>query len=400
MLNKSTHAVLGAAVVLLVGCGGGGGGSGPSSGSGMDMVMQPEPLETEPTIQTHTVAAVSGEEIIRILKSQSLDGTFNGLPGIRPWQTRPIVQVESSADAGFHRNTAFIVDMFNDWLPVHRRMIMDKPTDRMPSGCVLDSVAPTCKAPPGIMHVTSRVPGGFAVVRGYPATEWAVVTARPNDVGRYGPTSYGLIIHEMFHGLGFHGHNDFRGESVIGQMSNYPEKYGEEISRLDGEMLMTAYSLLEPGYTDADITPEAFGPWATVIPATSVTSGDISFGVEYRTQWVRAWDKGPVPESDLRASGLSGTVTWDGQMVGYTNAGTSVNGGATVEVDMATLDGVAVFDNLQADFEVIGNRMNLTDDDPLWMGFDGQFRGSEHEAVTGAFKYDTLTAAFGATRNF
>ena len=51
---------------------------------------------------------------------------------------------------------------------------------------------------------------------------------------------------------------------------------------------------------------------------------------------------------------------------------------------------------------VVGNHIESTEGGP-WVGFDGQFRGSGHEAVTGAFRWErddtgNLTAAFGATR--
>ena len=133
-----------------------------------------------------------------------------------------------------------------------------------------------------------------------------------------------------------------------------------------------------------------------------IAGGTVSFGEEYRRQWTRAWDTGPFPTDALAHSGLTGTVEWDGQMVGYTDGGAEARGDATLTVNIATLDGTAAFTSitegsdslgfdLNANFAVVGNYLDLTESDSGWFGFfgfDGQFRGTGHEAVTGAFRYE------------
>ena len=89
------------------------------------------------------------------------------------------------------------------------------------------------------------------------------------------------------------------------------------------------------------------GSWAQTIPVISgeisTTGGDVSFGVEYRLQWTRAWDAGPVPTTTLADSPLTGTATWTGEMVGYTDAGQEATGDAGIEVNLYSLRGTAEF---------------------------------------------------------
>ena len=199
-----------------------------------------------------------------------------------------------------------------------------------------------------------------------------------------------------------------------------PDEAGlSELPRIDGEALMTAYALYDDGETDRDITYTSLGTWASTIPTISgeisTTGGDVSFGAEYRAQWTRAWDAGPAPATTLSASPLRGTATWTGEMVGYTDGGQEATGDSELSVNLYSLRGTAEFTDIQAGgspwaygrdlstgIRVSGNHIESTQGGP-WVGFDAQFRGSGHEAVTGAFRWErldtgNLTAAFGAVR--
>lgn len=77
-------------------------------------------------------------------------------------------------------------------------------------------------------------------------------------------------------------------------------------------------------------------------------------------------------------------------------------GGNTVAMTVENTD-VGSWGPLDVDFAVVGNRLDLADADVGWVGFDGQFRGTRHEAVTGSFRWEStetgnLTAAFGGGR--
>jgi len=189
------------------------------------------------------------------------------------------------------------------------------------------------------------------------------------------------------------------------------------LPRIDGEALMTAYEVFNDGHTPDEINPTSLGPWAETLPAlhgeVTTDGGTARFGVEYRTQWTRAWDEGPAPATSLARSGLTGTATWTGEMIGYTDAGTAVEGDAGITVDIADMDGTAAFTDLMTGgaswgpdlstrIDVDGNHIKSTQGGS-WVGFDAQFRGAGHKAVTGAFRWEdtatgNLTGAFGAAR--
>ena len=122
--------------------------------------------------------------------------------------------------------------------------------------------------------------------------------------------TYGLIVHELVHALGVPGHvSEDRHPTTIMpdgefQGGSLPDEAGlPSFPRLDGEALMTAYTVFADGATPAEINYTSLGAWAATIPTVSgelsTTGGDVSFGVEYRTQWTRAWDEGPMPTTSL-----------------------------------------------------------------------------------------------------
>ena len=121
--------------------------------------------------------------------------------------------------------------------------------------------------------------------------------------------------------------------------------------------------------------------------------------------------------SDNRA--LTGTVTWEGGLVGFTPTQNPVSGDALLSVNLGTLDGQASFTELQSwpvetvptqemggtqwrdgtleyDLAVSGNFLRSTGGDDGVVS--GTFYGPEHEGVAGALERSDLTGAFGALR--
>jgi len=100
-------------------------------------------------------------------------------------------------------------------------------------------------------------------------------------------------------------------------------------------------------------------------------------------------------------------------MVGFTDAGTAVEGAAGITVDIADMDGTAAFTDLMAGgtswgpslstaVRVTGNYFVATGSEPR-LDVQGQFRGTGHEAATGVLRWEdattgNLTGAFGAIR--
>ena len=371
----------------------------------------------------------SAVDLLDYLKDQASGGpwgpegqTWSRTPKMPLWTRRPTVRVESSAAPELHRMTAKAVDLINDWLPLEHRMVMGAPTALRTDN--------SGDVPTGGIHMNFRFPGDGGAQHYHPIRD----DSDPNDVPtlrtsvvRINPNStwhqtYGLIVHELVHALGVPGHvSEDRHPTTIMPDGEFqggplPDEAGlPEFPRLDGEALMTAYTVFDDGHTPDEINSTSLGPWASTIPAVNgevrTDGGTASFGVEYRTQWTRAWDEGPVPATTLAASTLTGTATWTGALVGYTDAGAAVEGDAGISVTIETMAGTAAFTDLMAgdsswgpdlstDIGVTGNYFAATGSEPR-LDVQGQFRGSGHEAATGVLRWEdiatgNLTGAFGA----
>ena len=401
-------------------------------------------------ISRSTVRGTTAANLIDYLKDMADGGpwgppgnTWQRWPQLPLWEGRPIVRVRANVDPEYHAMTAKAVDLINDWLPPEHRMIMGAPTFLMGNGLhpVYGHEHPVWDpkdVPVGVIYVDFETPHPGAQSRYNESGSRYTTTDVPRMISNLVVINadftiaeqfhevYGVLVHELVHAMGIPGHvSEHRHPTSIMPDGTYqggglPDEAGlPDLPRLDGEALMTAYALYDDGETHHDITYTSLGPWAATIPTISgelsTAGGDVSFGAEYRSQWTRVWDAGPVPATTLAASGLRGTATWTGAMVGYTDAGQEATGDAGIEVNLYSMGGTAEFTDIQADgspwangrdletrIRVTGNHIASTEGGG-WVGFDAQFRGTGHEAVTGAFRWErldtgNLTAAFGAVR--
>ena len=387
---------------LIAGCGGG-------SGGGVRPDPRSEPVHPAP----HDLL-----DYLRVMAS----GDTSWGPKMPLWKQRPTVRVWSNASADQHRMTAKAVDLINDWLPLEYRMRIGRRAE-----------ADARNWPKwGEIHVSFDFDGPGGESRPWRQDTTSDVPYMTSNLVRVNPNSrhgtFGIIVHELVHAMGFPGHvSEHRHPTSIMPKREYrggylPDEAGlPQLPRIDGEALMAAYTVFNEGHTSDEINATGLGPWAASIPAINGevrTVGDTArFGAEYRTQWVRVWDEGPVPMTTLGASGLTGTVTWTGKMVGFTGAGAEVEGDARITVDVAPMPmtGTAEFTDIMAGgaswegadlstaVRVSGNHFADTENDPR-MAVEGQFRGTGHEAVTGVLQWKdattgSLTGAFGAIRN-
>ena len=337
--------------------------------------------------------------------------------------------------------TAKAVDLINDWLPVEHRMVMGEPTFLLGDGIHPEyghthPVWDPEDVPAGVIYVDFEAPELGAQSRYNESgdrtrtddvprmiSNLVAINAEFFDAGQFHEV-YGILVHELFHAMGIPGHV-YEGRHPTSLMPDGEYRGGglpteadlPRLPRIDGEALMTAYALYDDGETPDDINPASLGPWAQTIPAINgevrTDGGTARFGAEYRAQWARAWDEGPVPATTLAASTLTGTATWTGELVGYTDAGTAVEGDAGITVDIAPMTGTAAFTDLMASgsswgpnlstpIGVTGNYFADTGSDSR-MDVEGQFRGTGHQAATGVLRWEdtttgNLTGAFGAVR--
>ena len=114
----------------------------------------------------------------------------------------------------------------------------------------------------------------------------------------------GIIIHELFHAMGFLVHPDM--VSILSysrELTGYGGLPGHVVYPLDREGLLAAYTRLKPGVAPEDID-EDLGPWSdTSIHVRGVLGlsdeGELAFGAAHRNGFVQPWAYGTSPDMEL-----------------------------------------------------------------------------------------------------
>ena len=230
----------------------------------------------------------------------------------------------------------------------------------------------------------------------------------------------GAILHEIIHLIANVYHvEDFR--SIMNVMSF------RGFSTIDREFLHVLFTRFDHGDNPAD-----FGPWDDTATYIHGSNGHASFGVAMRgtpgNRYFEPWGSGWNPNhyqggasSPAQNSDLSGTVTWNGTLVGFTPDENPVVGDAELRVRMSNLSGRADFTGLEQwaagtapgsagsgtmwgdgdlsyRLDITGNRFRDQAGSLDAGRLTGAFVGYNHEGVTGTLERGDLTAAFGATR--
>ena len=235
-----------------------------------------------------------------------------------------------------------------------------------------------------------------------------------------------LLVHELMHALGIQGH-------VEGQFATMMEGHWTdyvEYQTVDGVIHPQPLSLLYPADREAlrvlygrlanGDSPIDFGVWESTSTHVHANGEHSAFGVAMRNGYSEPWVYGYMPNSDLaRNAALSGTVTWEGILLGFTPDAAPVAGDAALSVGLDTLTGQADFTSLESwsagealgdpgtgetwgggdlgySIAVIGNTFRQTDGDAGTL--TGVFFGESHEGMGGVLERDDLTAAFGGNR--
>ena len=223
-----------------------------------------------------------------------------------------------------------------------------------------------------------------------------------------------------------------------------------ELASIDGETLQAIYTKFPTQINHDELSTESLGPWDDYViryegsfnqeiktPVTRklliteemleegildtdehrpLTAG---FGVDWRNGIAKPWIVGGATYRSFTDSGLAGTATWKGDLVGFTPLQEAVHGDSSIEVDVARFAGSADFTGLEhwGEGEAPGN----VGTGEQWMDGDlhysveidnnyirsnggdtgyvsGRFVGDEHEGAVGIMEHPYLTAAFGAVR--
>ena len=167
-------------------------------------------------------------------------------------------------------------------------------------------------------------------------------------------SAVGIIIHELFHAMGFLVHPDL--VSILSysrELTGYGGLPGHVVYPLDREGLLAAYTRLKPGVAPEDID-EDLGPWSdTSIHVRGVLGlsdeGELAFGAAHRNGFVQPWAYGTSPDMDLADNpALSGSASWEGRLLGLTPDAEVVAGAADMTIGLATLDGTLGFTGLES----------------------------------------------------
>ena len=234
---------------------------------------------------------------------------------------------------------------------------------------------------------------------------------------------FSTIVHELIHTLGFSAHVEQTSfpESI---MRNLTLLYIKHLPKIDSEALFAAYSRFEPGTQLEELSAENLGSWDDtsfhLLGELDFEGGEVSFGVAARNGLAQPWASGPIPEMNLADnSALSGTVTWNGALLGITPSAETIAGGARLAVELATLKGQLDFTNMEKwgvseapgavgsgtmwDDGDLGYTIKVSENTFVQTGGDegevtGAFFGPAHEAMGGVLERADLAAGFGGKR--
>ena len=179
-----------------------------------------------------------------------------------------------------------------------------------------------------------------------------------------------------------------------------------------------------PDAENEDLSAEDMGPWDDysfhLRGDFSFVGGTATFGIAYGDELVDPWALGPKPLADLTDnSALSGTISWNGALLGESTSDEIVSGETHLAVEMSTLRGELRFTGLEHWGEKIapgemgtgtiwgdgdlkysvlvhGNSFFRTNGDEGEIV--GSFFGISHEGAGGVLERSDLSAGFGGTR--
>ena len=235
------------------------------------------------------------------------------------------------------------------------------------------------------------------------------------------------LAHELLHTMGRehpHIQTDLFNQTVMGNPVVAPGlKSGRFLAPLDREALAAVYGVLEVGQPTSELI-KTLSDWsdtsAHLLGRFDVHDEQVVFGVASRNGFTEPYVQGPKPWVPVTGSAaLSGTVTWDGRLTGFTPGAEPVIGGARLGVDLSTREGDLAFSNLE--YWTSGTTPGAPGSGAQWgdgsLSYDirvrfnyftqtggdegvvtGAFLGPLHEGMGGVLERSDLTAAFGGKR--
>ena len=344
--------------------------------------------------------------------------------GFRPFTVFPVLYLDEDLYEDEHDGLWWAIfdshDVINDALPPEFQVRWGGPTNASSAG--FGEILVRLESPAGVRSICGENAAACAMS---PSRNRATVVLPDDlDTGEFiHPRS--VIVHEMLHALGIWGHVDSIEfpDSIMGRAGEYIPNGRHIISKIDREILQIMYmSQLTRLYND-------WGEWSDTSFHLMAKSADeeVQFGVALFNGLPQPWARGTIPDTSLEDSGLTGTATWEGTLVGFSGP-SPIAGSAELQVNMRTLpvNGsehdlrfrdifyVSRFEN--QDLSAESSRWFSTRNIDYRVNFDGALfhnvrgdgyedgwvqgstMGSRHEHMAGTVKRTDMIGAFGGSR--
>ena len=414
--------------ILLFGCGGGGSGKN---------------LQQPPPARIGSSNHVSAVRVVEFLLSSASGGpwqsgpdfSYRGNPGLVRFSTPPTVRFATGISERERAISTYAIALVNRALPYDQHLQLGQDA---PAGVAWNSEDGLPDIPDGQIFIEfidgyprGGRPGSEALARSdtipeYDAQQerWENKRRRAGAVemssvffrGRPDWQAVSVLVHELLHVLGFAGHpgQDFA-DSI---MENAWFRLDGSLPDIDVAALQALFLRLQEDTEPEELSIQSLGTWDDESTDITGVLGPVSFGVRHANEVSVPFTAGPEPSRPLAESGLSGTVTWHGQLFGLTPELQTVAGDAAVGVNLATMYGTAKFANLRSfpvlsvptveggtmwgdgtldyDIRVGSNYLYSTGGDAGVVS--GSFYGGNHGYVGGTVERSDLTAAFGGKR--
>ena len=447
--------------LLLVACGGGGGGGGSSNmpdmmTGGMEMPAEAgsnnedtgpragHPSQPVPITLADETADVTSQEVLSYLRFDlgggpylaGSDFSYSDDPGLARFVMAPTVRIAQGTPDRERALIHHAVAVINRELPHrwHLQIGSDAPPlaaiESIPDNQIFVDFAPYDDWNDPLKHTTR--PGTDAIAQVDTTKEYDFAQRRlekkrmnsghvwiSSETDYTDPILLSILMHELIHTLGIYGHVD-TDEFPDSLMRDLELLITERVPEIDGAVLRAMYTRYSPGTEPEEISVNSLGPWESTETNLTGEIGSVSFGVSHRHGVSVPWTNGSTPNVALAENpSISGTVTWNGGLVGFTSSEQPVSGGAEISVDLSTLTGRANFSDLESwpvgqapgqlgagsmwgdgdlgyTLSVSGNYLRSTGGDNGIVA--GNFYGNDHVDVAGSLERDDLAAAFGASR--
>ena len=292
------------------------------------------------------------------------------------------------------------------------------------SGRELDNTIHIEFVPDGAFHSnagatswTSYPRGGAAIENSYTQFNKGANVYRDRIARR----SVILLAHELMHSLGLDGHPSPNFDTILeGTSDIYATVQGAKqphslLYPVDREALRVLYSRLDNGDS-----PTSLGSWTSTSMHVHGNAPHVGFGVAFRNGYAEPYAYGYLNSYTLAENeSLSGNVTWEGEILGFTPNAEAVAGDASINVELRTLTGNADFTGLEKwqpstqpgeigsgtiwgdgdlNYTIAVNGITFKQTGGDTGRLTGVFTGPSHEGAAGTLERSDLTAAFGASR--